>query len=68
MDVQNLPAEVWNGYEYDTPTEALFGEQRLCMRVGVTRSIRAVTIAYAQFTNLGVVELPRIDVPPGEDR
>ena len=65
-DIQSLPAQVWTGAEYEEPTEMVFGEQRLRMRVGVTRAVRSVTIAYAQFTDLGVVQLPRID-PSGAD-
>jgi hypothetical protein len=65
-DVHNTPAEVWTGYEYEQPEEALFGEHRLRMRVGVAGRIHAVTITYAHFTNLGEVPLPRIDVRPGD--
>lgn len=57
----SLPAQVWTGGEYADPSETVFGEQRLRMRVGVTRAVRSVTIAYAQFTDLGVIDLHRID-------
>ena len=53
------PTTGWTG-------EPLYGEQRLRLRIGVTRAVRAVTITYAQFTELGVVPLPRIDVRPGD--
>jgi hypothetical protein len=62
--VQSLSAEVWTGAGYEDPTEVVFGEQRLRMRVGVTRTVRSVTITYAQFTDLGEVPLPRLDLPP----
>ena len=65
-DVQSLPAQVWTGAEYEDPTQMVFGEQRLRMRVGVTRAVRSVTITYAQFTDLGVIDLPRIE-PSGAD-
>jgi hypothetical protein len=64
--VLSLSAEVWTGSEYETPVEMVFGEQRLRMRVGVTRTVQSVTITYAQFTDLGVLQLPRID-PTGAD-
>jgi hypothetical protein len=64
--VLSLSAEVWTGSEYETPVEMVFGEQRLRMRVGVTRTVQSVTITYAQFTDLGVLQLPRID-PAGAD-
>ena len=66
-DVQNTPPDVWTGSDWDDSRESVFGEQRLRMRVGVTRAVRAVTIVYAQFTDLGVVPLPIIDVTPGGD-
>src|SRR5439155_12212885 len=62
-DVQNTEADVWTGSDYEPPTEAVYGEHRLRMRVGVTRAVRAVTIVYAQFADLGVVQLPRLDFP-----
>ena len=64
--VQGQGAEVWTGTGYADPAEQVFGEQRLRLRIGVTRAVRAVTIVYAQFTELGVVALPRIDVTPGD--
>jgi hypothetical protein len=60
-EVQSQPAEVWTGTDYEEPTGTVFGEQRLRMRVGVTRAVRSVTITYAQFTDLGVLQLPRVD-------
>lgn len=64
-NVTNVPAEVWTGYDYEPAGESVFGRQRLRMRVGVTGAIREITITYAQFTDLGVVQLPRIDLSPG---
>jgi hypothetical protein len=64
-DVRNTEPDVWTGSDYEPPGEAVYGEQRLRMRVGVTRAVRAITIVYAQFTDLGVVPLPIIDVSPG---
>lgn len=64
-NVTNVPAEVFTGSEYESVHESVFGRQRLRMRVGVTGAVRTVTITYAQFTDLGVVPLPRIDVSPG---
>jgi hypothetical protein len=66
-DVQNTPPEVWAEDGWDEEVNQVFGEQRLRMRVGVTRAVRAVTIVYAQFTDLGVVQLPIVDVTPGGD-
>lgn len=65
-DVQNMPAEVWTGYDYEEAGKTVSGERRLRLRVGVVRHVRAVTITYAQFTDLGEVRLPRIDVRPGD--
>jgi hypothetical protein len=65
-DVQSLPAQVWTGAEYEDAIERVFGEHRLRMRVGVTRTVQSVTITYAQFTDLGVIDLPRIE-PSGAD-
>jgi hypothetical protein len=64
--VRNAPVGVWTGSDYELAGESLYGEQRLRLRVGVTRAVRAVTIVYALFTELGVVPLPRIDVRPGD--
>jgi hypothetical protein len=64
--VQSLPAQVWTGAEYEEAIERVFGEQRLRMRIGVTRTVRSVTITYAQLTDLGVIDLPRIE-PFGAD-
>ena len=67
-NVQYTPAAVRtdDGW-WDEEVNQVFGEQRLRMRVGVTRAVRAVTIVYAQFTDLGVVPLPIVDVTPGGD-
>jgi hypothetical protein len=64
-DVQNTPPEVWAEGGWDDEVNQVFGEQRLRMRVGVARAVRAVTIVYAQFTDLGAVPLPIVDVTPG---
>jgi hypothetical protein len=66
-NVQYAPPEVWTGSDWDDESNQVYGEQRLRMRVGVTRAVRAVTIVYAQFTDLGVVPLPIVDVTPGGD-
>ena len=60
--VLSLPPQVWTGSGYLDLSETVFGEQRLRMRVGVTRAVRSVTITYVQFTDLGEVQLPRIDL------
>jgi hypothetical protein len=62
--VQSEEAELWTGSEYGRLESHVFGEQRLRLRVGVTRDVRAVTITYAHFTDIGEVPLPRIDLPP----
>jgi len=62
--VESAGTELWTGSEYETPENQVFGEQRLRLRVGVTRDVRAVTITYAHFTDIGEVPLPRIDLPP----
>jgi hypothetical protein len=65
--VQHVTTEVWTGTGYETPEEQqVYGELRLRLRVGVTRDVRAVTVTYAQFTDIGEVPLPRIDVSPGQ--
>ncbi|MBO0698706.1 MAG: hypothetical protein J2P46_09950 [Zavarzinella sp.] len=61
--VQSVGTEVWTGSAYEPPGESVFGEQRLRLTVGVTRDVRAVTITYAHFTDIGEVPLPRIDLP-----
>jgi hypothetical protein len=63
--VQQHGVEVWTGTDYDDPDDQVYGEQRLRLRVGVTRDVRTVTITYAHFTAIGEVRLPRIDVSPG---
>jgi hypothetical protein len=65
--VEHAPAEVWNGSEYEDPAGPMYGEQRLRLRVGVTRDVRAVTITYAHFTDIGEVPLPRMDVSANGD-
>ena len=65
--VETAPPEVWTDDGWDEEVNQVFGEQRLRLRVGVTRAVRAVTIVYAQFTDLGVVPLPIVDVTPGGD-
>jgi hypothetical protein len=62
--VQYTPAQVWDGVEFAESGMDVFGEQRLRMRVGVARDVRAVTISYAQYTDLGQAQIPRIDVSP----
>ena len=65
--VQNAPAEVWTDTDWDAEVNQVYGQQRMRMRVGVTRTVREVTIVYAQFTELGVVRLPIVDVRFGGD-
>jgi hypothetical protein len=65
--VRNAPVEVWTGSDFELAGAPLYGERRLRLRIGVTRAVHAVTITYTQFTDLGVVPLPRIDVRPGGD-
>jgi hypothetical protein len=62
--VHGHEAELWTGSEYGPLESHVFGEQRLRLRVGVTRDVRAVTITYAHFTDIGEVQLPRIDLTP----
>jgi hypothetical protein len=64
--VRNAPVEVWTGSDYEPAGASLYGEQRLRLRIGVTRAVQSVTITYTQFTDLGVIPLPRIDVRPGD--
>jgi hypothetical protein len=66
-NVQHADVEIWNGDEFETPGDEVFGEQRLQMRVGVTPDVDVVTITYVQFNNLGEVRLPRIDARPGQE-
>jgi hypothetical protein len=64
-NVQHTDIEIWTGSAYEPPPDEAFGEQRLRLRIGVTRDVRTVTITYVHFTDLGEVRLPRIDVSPG---
>jgi hypothetical protein len=63
-NVRHTAAEVWDGAEFVTSEREIFGEHRLRLRVGVTREVRTVTITYAQYTDIGEVQIPRIDVFP----
>jgi hypothetical protein len=63
--VQATPPEVWTDPDWDAEVNQVYGQQMLRLRVGVTRAVREVTIVYAQFTELGVVRLPIVDVRPG---
>jgi hypothetical protein len=62
--VQNADVEIWDGSDYVAPTEGVFGEQRLRMRVGVTKSVSEATVTYTHFTEIGTIRFPRIDVSP----
>jgi hypothetical protein len=64
--VQHSDIEIWTEDGYQPPAEEVFGEHRLRLRVGVGRDVRAITLTYVHFTNLGEVNLPRIDVTPGQ--
>jgi hypothetical protein len=61
--VQNTPAELI-GEEEGTAPDQVHGEHRVRMRLGVARHITAVTITYAEFTDIGTVAIPRIDIAP----
>jgi hypothetical protein len=63
-NVHHTPAQVWDGAEFATSEREIFGEHRIRLRVGVTREVRTVTITYAQYTDVGEVQIPRIDVFP----
>jgi hypothetical protein len=65
-NVHHTPAQVWDGAEFATSEREIFGKHRLRLRVGVTREVRTVTITYAQYTDIGEVQIPRIDVFPDQ--
>ena len=62
--VQPGVVDIWDGANYVTPIEMIFGEQRLRMHVGVARRVQVVTLIYAQYTEIGEITIPRIDVRP----
>lgn len=66
-DVPSLGPDAWTGSDWADPDGTVFGERRLRLRVGVARNVRAVTITYARFTELGLINLPPIE-PSGADR
>lgn len=61
--VQTTPPELM-GEEETSVQDQVHGERRLRMRVGVARHITAVTINYAEFTEIGTVSIPRINIAP----
>ena len=63
-NVHHTAAEVWDGAEFVSSEREVFGEHRMRLRIGVTREVRTVTITYAQYTDIGEVQIPRIDVLP----
>jgi hypothetical protein len=65
-NVHHTAAQVWDGAEFAHSEREIFGEHRLRLRVGVTREVRTVTITYAQYTDIGEVQIPRIDVLPDQ--
>src|SRR5262245_14826319 len=62
--VHNTLPEVWDGTEFTISEAEIFGERRLRMRIGVTRKVQTATLTYAQYTDIGEVRIPRIDVFP----
>jgi hypothetical protein len=62
--VQNADVEIWDGSEYVPPSDNVFGEQRLRMRIGVTRSVSEATVTYTHFTEIGTIPIPRVDITP----
>ena len=64
--VRHIPAQVWDGAEFAISEREIFGKHRLRLRIGVTREVRTVTITYAQYTDIGEVQIPRIDVLPDQ--
>jgi len=62
--VHHTAAQAWDGAEFTSSEREIFGEHRIRLRVGVTRDGRSVTITYAQYTDIGEVQVPRIDILP----
>jgi hypothetical protein len=62
--VQSAEVEIWDGADYVTPSESVFGEQRLRMRVGVTKSVSEATVTYTHLTEIGTIQFPRVDITP----
>lgn len=56
--------EVWDGENYVTPNETVFGEQRLRLLFGAAREVSEVAIVYAGVTEIGRVTIPRINIEP----
>ncbi|HKA08160.1 MAG TPA: hypothetical protein VKD71_12955 [Gemmataceae bacterium] len=65
-NVHHTAAQVWDGAEFASSEREVFGEHRIRLRIGVTREIRTVTITYTPYTDIGVVQIPRIDVFPDQ--
>ena len=62
--VLNGDVEIWDGVEYVSPSETVFGDQRLRFHVGVAAQVNEVRIVYATLTEIGKVQLPRINIAP----
>lgn len=62
--VQSAEVEIWDSTEYVEPSEQVFGEQRLRMRIGVSRNISEVVVIYVHYTQIGTISIPRINVHP----
>lgn len=62
--VRTAEVEAWDGQAYRPETEQLFGERRLRLWVGVSRSVSEVTITYAHFVDVGRVPIPRLNISP----
>lgn len=66
--VQTAGVETWDGVEYVAPSETVFGDQRLRLHLGFSPGVNEATIVYAGFTEIGKVQLPRINNAPESSR
>lgn len=62
--VQHGGVKIWDGIEYVEPSESVFGEQRLRLSVGIDSEVNEATIVYANFTEIGKVRFPRMNITP----
>jgi hypothetical protein len=62
--VQSADVEIWDNGEYVAPNDTVFNEQRLRLRIGVSRTVTAAVLVYFHFTQIGTISIPRIDIRP----
>ena len=67
-DVFDSTFQIWDGAEFVEIDDEVHGEHRLCARVGVGPDVRTIVLIYAHLTEIGEIQLPRIDVTPGPSK